>query len=125
MRWTLLCLVLLVACGPGASQEQQEAFNDLLAAPKSCKGGGKFSCPPTQTVTATVSWSANSETDLAGYRVKYGFAPGVHNTVIPVATTSQTIGPFQPGQTVYVVVTAYNTSGRESLPSTEVSKVLL
>lgn len=62
----------------------------------------------------TLQWDANSESDLAGYKVYYGTAPGVYGTPITLGkVTTYTIPSLPPG-TYYFAVTAYNTSGLES-----------
>ncbi|HNW60327.1 MAG TPA: fibronectin type III domain-containing protein [bacterium] len=69
-----------------------------------------------------VTWDANTESDLAGYRIYYGVAPSVYPEMVDVGNvTSYTIQNLTEGQTYYLVVTAYDRSGNESLPSTEVT----
>ncbi len=69
----------------------------------------------------TLQWDANTETDLAGYKLYYGTAPGVYGTPIIVGkVTTYTLTAVQPG-TYYFAVTAYNTSGAESGFSNEVT----
>ena len=71
--------------------------------------------------SVTLAWNANSESNLAGYRVQYGTAPGVHPTSVDVGKqTSHTVSGLAPG-TYYFVVVAYNTSGMQSPVSNEVS----
>jgi fibronectin type 3 domain-containing protein len=75
---------------------------------------------PALAATVIVSWTANTESDLAGYKVKYGQSPGVHGTVIDAGnTTSRTVSGLTDGATYYFVVTAYDGSGNESAPSAE------
>ena len=70
----------------------------------------------------TLAWDANTESDLAGYKVHYGTASGSYTTsvdvhkVIPSIVTGLTAG-----QTYYFVVTAYNASNNESGYSNQVS----
>lgn len=83
----------------------------------------------------TFTWDANTEPDLAGYRIYQSASSGVYvygvdgNAVldipvldIPVGTT---IGTIQVSDGIwYWIVTAYDTSGNESGPSNEVTAVL-
>lgn len=71
---------------------------------------------------AILSWDANTESDLAGYKVYFGTAPGTYGSPIDAGNqTTYTVTGLGTG-TFYFVVTAYNTSGAESNPSNEVSK---
>lgn len=78
---------------------------------------------------ATLQWNANTETDLAGYRVYYqadssavpftGTEAAQGASPIDVGkNTSATISGLDPGRAYYVAVTAYNISGLESPYST-------
>ncbi len=76
--------------------------------------------------SATLQWTPNQESDLGGYRVYHGTTPGIYsesqnagNTVIyryPSLATNKTH---------YFTVTAYDTSGNESLPAPEVYKTIV
>ena len=71
---------------------------------------------------AVLSWDPNTESDLAGYKAYVGTASGVYGSSIDVGNqTTYTITGLGSG-TFYFVVTAYNTSGIESVHSNEVSK---
>ncbi len=82
--------------------------------------------------TATLSWNANTEPDLAGYKIYYGTSPrtgtcppgGYTNNVNVGNVTSYTFNNLTNGQTYYFSVTAYDTSNNESGCSSEVSKVI-
>jgi fibronectin type III domain protein/BACON domain-containing protein len=86
------------------------------------------SSPTTTTVTststaATLTWNPVTSTDLAGYKVYMGTASGVYGTSLNVGNvTSYMVNNLVLGTTYYFVVTGYNSSGSESLPSNEVSK---
>src|SRR5262245_50974089 len=71
--------------------------------------------------TATATWNANSEPDIAGYRLSYGQQSGTYTTVIDVGNvTTWTISNLNAGQRYYFAVQAYNTSAQLSAYSSEV-----
>jgi hypothetical protein len=79
----------------------------------------------TAANTATLSWNASTESDLAGYKVYQGTGSGTYGapiTTLPKTTTSFTATGLQNGTTYFFVVTAYDNSGNESTYSNEVSK---
>ena len=70
----------------------------------------------------TLAWDANTESDLAGYRVHYGTASGSYTTVVDVhKVTTAIVTGLTAGQTYYFVVTAYNAANNESGYSNQVS----
>ena len=70
----------------------------------------------------TLMWSANTESDLAGYRVQYGTVSGSPSTTVDVGmATSRTFTGLQAGTTYYFRVVAYDTSGLTSTPSAQIS----
>ena len=72
----------------------------------------------------TITWNANSEPDLAGYKVYHGTASQVYTEVRDVGNvTSYVWDGLLLGMTHYFAVTAYDTSNNESTFSAEVSKV--
>lgn len=79
---------------------------------------------PSNSIVASVrlAWDPNPETDLAGYRVHRGIAPGtrLESREVGLATTNDWTG-LLPGSTNYFTVTAYNTAGLESDPSNEIA----
>jgi hypothetical protein len=72
--------------------------------------------------SVTLAWDANTETNLAGYRMYYGIASGDYSASIdvPVPATSGKINGLIEGLKYYFAVTAYNTDGIESDFSSEV-----
>ncbi len=79
----------------------------------------------TATSSATLTWAPVIASDLAGYKVYQATASGAYGS--PVATlqgnmTSYVAAGLHVGTTYYFVVTAYDTSGNESVYSTQVSK---
>lgn len=86
--------------------------------------------PPTGLVVTdpetggklNLTWTANSETDLQNYEVRYGTSPGVYPNVRNVGkNTSDALTGLENGTTYYIVITATNTSGKTSAPSQEKS----
>ena len=70
----------------------------------------------------TLTWNANTESNLAGYIVQYGTQSGNPSTSINVGNvTSRTMTGLTAGTTYYFRVVAYNTTGQQSTPSTQVS----
>jgi hypothetical protein len=66
--------------------------------------------------SVTLSWNANPEHDVAGYRLHYGTAPRVYTQHINVGRlTTATVSSLLGGTTYFFALTAYNTAGFESL----------
>ena len=78
--------------------------------------------------TVTLAWDANTEPDLAGYKVYWGRSSGKYeNTPVPTVAPSANptfTTPALPNGTWYFAVTAYNTTGMESGYSNEVSTTI-
>jgi hypothetical protein len=71
-------------------------------------------------VLVCFTWSANTEPDLAGYRLYHGTQSGVYTNVTALsATNTRTCVNVAKGTTNYFVLTAFNASGTESLPTAE------
>ncbi len=82
--------------------------------------------PPSTTGSATLLWNANSDTDLAGYKVYVGTQSGGYTfTGSPFTVgnvTSFNVNNLPKGQTYYFALSAYDTAGNESILSAEASK---
>ena len=74
------------------------------------------------TTNVTLAWNANTETNLAGYRVYYGTASGTYSgsKLVAAGVTSTMISNLTFGQVYYFAATATNAAGLESDFSTEV-----
>ncbi len=78
----------------------------------------------SQAGQATLTWDANTEADLAGYKVYYGTSPSSYNTSINIGNVTTYSLTLNDGATYYFAVTAYDTSNNESGYSNKVSKSL-
>ncbi len=81
--------------------------------------------------SVTLSWQPPTQrtdgsplANLAGYRIRYGTAPGNYPNTRQIANAGVTTAVIEnlPAGTYYFVITAYDTSGGESEYSTVVSK---
>jgi hypothetical protein len=94
-----------------------------------------FGAGKAQAGSAIISWNANTESDLAGYKLYYGTShrncshPDANNcgytTELDVHNvTNHIVDNLPDGQTYYFAVTAYDTSSNESDFSTEGSRLI-
>src|SRR5438445_6955515 len=73
----------------------------------------------------TLVWDANTEPDLAGYKLYYGLSSGSYQFSVDVGNvTSYTLSGLLDGRIYYFAATAYNLSVAESGFSNEVSKAI-
>jgi hypothetical protein len=76
--------------------------------------------PPSGGASATVTWNANTEADLAGYIVSYGTSSRNYPTSINLGkVTSATVSGLTVGRTYYFAVKAVDTSGNQGGYSAE------
>ena len=77
------------------------------------------------TSSATLTWNASTESDLAGYKVYRATSSGAYGGPVAIVqgnVTSYLASGLQVGTTYFFVITAYDNAGNESAFSTEVSK---
>jgi hypothetical protein len=71
---------------------------------------------PGYATSLLIGWNANTENDLKGYKVYCGTRSGTYGAPIVLGkVTSCSLSNVSPGTTYFVAVTAYDTSGNESL----------
>jgi hypothetical protein len=79
--------------------------------------------PPSPTNgVATVTWAANGEADLAGYKLYVGTSSGIYNRTIDVGKVTSYSMSLPKGRTYFFALTAYDGAGNESGRSAEVSR---
>lgn len=72
--------------------------------------------------SVTLSWNPSPDSDLVGYRIKYGTSSGSYSQTIEVGNITTAIVPdLSEGNTYFFAVTALNTAALESVPSNEVT----
>jgi hypothetical protein len=87
--------------------------------------GWSWAGTPSAAGRVTLLWEPHSEPGVADYRVYFGESSGVHTEVVAVeGVTEATLEGLEEGVRYYVVVTAVNGFGLESLPSEEFSFVV-
>jgi hypothetical protein len=77
------------------------------------------------TSSATLTWTPNTDADLAGYKIYLATASGAYGAAlatIPAGTASYQATGLSANTTYFFVITAYDSVGNESLFSNEVSK---
>ena len=79
--------------------------------------------PAITSTTVTLSWDKSPSRAVKGYRLRCGLNPGrSYSRIVDVGkVTTYQISNLIPGKTYYCVVTAYDTAGRESPVSNQIS----
>jgi hypothetical protein len=77
-----------------------------------------------ETNSITLSWDANSEPDIAGYKLYWGTSSGVYDQSNDVSQTTASVPNLTVGVRYYFAVTAYNKAGLESGYSEELSAIV-
>lgn len=109
--------------GPGRKSHMSAFIMLFLLVLVSCQPPGLLPTPIDQEGGAnlTLAWEANTEPDLAGYRLYYGTGSGSYENSVDVGKqNSFTLSGLNPDRTYYFAATAYNTAGAESGYSNEV-----
>jgi hypothetical protein len=77
-----------------------------------------------ETRSVTLSWDANTEPDIAGYKVYWGTASGAYGQFSDVSQHTASVSDLAVGIRYYFAVTAYNEAGLESGYSEEISAIV-
>lgn len=68
-----------------------------------------------------LTWNANTEADLAGYRIHYGVAPGLYSGTLTVGdVTSATLDGLADGVTHYIAIGSFDQSSNSCALSAEI-----
>lgn len=84
--------------------------------------------PGPFTSVHTVSWAANTESDLAGYKVYVGRTSGIYGSLGSPINAGNVLSyglTLDDSGVWYFAVTAYDSSANESNKSTELAKNFL
>jgi len=84
----------------------------------------------TQKGSVTIEWSSPTQnddgsalTDLSGYKIRYGTAPGIYTSFVDVGNVNTyTVRNLEVGKTYYFSVSALNSTADESPGSNEEAK---
>ena len=126
----LVTTVILAACGGGGGDQPANVTASPAAtssAPQSPSSPSANPSAPQSTASLTLEWNANTEPDLAGYKIYGATSSGGYaaaNATVPAGTTSFVVSGLKPGVTYFFVITAFDTAGNESVRSAEVSASL-
>jgi len=81
-----------------------------------------FTAQMSHAASLNLAWDANSEPDLAGYKIYYGISSGKYDTNIDVGkVTEYELSGLIENKIYYIALTAYDTCYNESEKSDEVS----
>lgn len=109
MRLTAaICFALLLA---GCGDSEPPAVERAVA-------------PNTATAVVTLTWDANTETDIAGYRAFAGTQSRVYSIQVDVVEPRAVFMELLAGQKYFFAAKAYNINGIESELSDEISYVV-
>ena len=76
----------------------------------------------TDAANVGLAWDANSDPNIAGYRLYTGFQSGIYSQSTNVGNTNYVlVTNLIAGKPYYFTVTAYNTTAVESAPSNQVT----
>lgn len=85
-----------------------------------------LSQPAATTGSVGLTWTANTEPDLAGYKVYIGTQSRIYNAPVTLGlVASYTARNLTSGKTYYFCISAIDSAGNESACSVEVSKPIL
>jgi hypothetical protein len=84
--------------------------------------GSFFVLSSARAASVTLAWDPSPSPDVTGYIVYYGDASASYSQAFDVGnSTTATLSNLANGNAYFVVVTAYNGAGMQSVPSNQIS----
>ena len=129
----ILAAIVMVGCGGGGGSSQISAGNTANSGGNASSGGGNSGGAVIPTGSFSLSWTAPmtrqdgtpmSLAEIDGYRVYYGDTPGNYPNIVDIndgSVNSTTVSNVPVGD-YYIVMTTYDSDGRESTQSSAVFK---
>lgn len=80
--------------------------------------------PPVRAASVRLAWDPSPSRSVVGYRIHYGVKPGKYTHTVQVKgrlTTHVVIKNLKDGKTYYFAVSAYDSKGRRSAYSSEIT----
>lgn len=136
---------MVCSCGGGGGDSASTAATHTTSSSAGSGGSASTAAPPT-TIPTTIpttpptphpttnasagqvklAWDPpDSATDVTGYIIHYGVAPGAYSQYVDVGnTTNYSISNLISGKTYYFSVTSYNAARYQSTYSNEVSTLI-
>src|SRR5690606_29750328 len=122
------------ACGGGGGDSSEFALQesdglDDATLPADTVGTGGETTVHTKAGTAMIGWNATPDSNVVGYRLYYGTAPGAYEQPKGSGIETGNVNAYlvenlASGQTYYFAVTAIDAAGGESGYSKEVSRTI-
>jgi len=139
---SVLAVFMMVGCGAESGSSQVNTGNVIvsgdngISSGKGEDGGSSGSGAVIATGSFSLSWTAPvsrqdgspiSLAEIEGYRVYYGGTPGTYPNIVDIndSTASATTVSNVPVGDYYIVMTTYDSAGRESIQSGVVNKQAL
>ncbi len=83
-----------------------------------------MACSNLHAASINLAWNANSESDLAGYRIYFGTSSGNYTSSQETGRiTRYTLSNLTEGRTYYIAMSAFDASRNESRRSAEIRGV--
>ncbi len=126
----LAMTAILAACGGGEDPPPanvSSSANPAAAQQPAPQPPAPQPPAPLPPASLRLNWNANTEPDLAGYKIYRARSSGAYGAAVatvPANTTSFVATGLERGGTYFFVITAFDSAGNESVRSAEVTAVV-